>query len=108
MKILLNDLVQIISGKDRGRQGKVLRSSPKSRSLIVEGLNIFTKHVKPQSGQPGSIVKKERQIDISKVALICPSCKKVTRVGYQIDKSGDKNRICRKCKTVIELTPKKK
>ena len=106
MKILKGDKVKILIGKDKGREGLVVKSFPKKSSLVVKDLNIFKKHVKPTQGKPGSIVEKERPIYISKVALICPECKKTTRVGYKIDKSGEKYRICKKCNSIIVGTAK--
>jgi large subunit ribosomal protein L24 len=101
MKILKGDKVKILIGKDKGREGQVVKSFPKKSSVVIQGLNIFKKHVKPSQGRPGSIVEKERPFHISKVTLICPECKKTTRVGYKIDKSGTKYRICKKCQAVI-------
>ena len=101
MKILKGDKVKVLIGKDKNREGEVVKSFPKKSSVVVKGLNIFKKHVKPSQGRPGSIVEKERAIYISKVALVCPECKKTTRVGYKIDKSGTKYRICKKCQAVI-------
>jgi large subunit ribosomal protein L24 len=101
MKILKGDKVKILIGKDKGREGEVIKSFPKKSSIVVQGLNIFKKHVKPSQNRPGSIVEKERPFYISKVALICPECKKTTRVGYKIDKSGTKYRICKKCQAII-------
>ncbi|MFA5750196.1 MAG: 50S ribosomal protein L24 [Candidatus Shapirobacteria bacterium] len=101
MKILKGDKVKVLIGKDKGREGVVVKSFPKKSSVVVKDLNIFKKHVKPTQGHQGSIVEKERAIYISKVMLICPECKKTTRVGYKIDKSGEKYRICKKCQAVI-------
>jgi len=101
MKILKGDKVKVLIGKDKGREGVVVKSFPKKSSVIVENLNIFKKHVKPTQGKAGGIVEKERAIYISKLILICPECKKATRVGYKIDKSGEKYRICKKCKAVL-------
>jgi len=97
MKILKGDKVKILIGKDKGREGVVQKSFPKKSNLIVKDLNIFKKHVKPTQNQKGGIVEKERAIHISKLILICPECQKTTRVGYKIDKSGEKYRICKKC-----------
>jgi large subunit ribosomal protein L24 len=102
MKILKGDKVKVLIGKDKGREGEVIKSFPKKSSVVVQGLNIFKKHVKPSQNRPGSIVEKERPFHISKVILICPECKKTTRVGYTIDKSGTKYRICRKCNTILK------
>jgi len=101
MKIIKGDKVKILIGKDKGREGEVTKSFPKKSSVVVQGLNIFKKHIKPSQKRPGSIVEKERPFHISKVILICPECKKTTRVGYKIDKSGTKYRICKKCQAVL-------
>ncbi len=106
MKILKGDKVQVLIGKDKGRQGLVIKSFPKKSSLVVKDLNIFKKHLKPTQGKPGSILEKERPIHISKLAFVCPECKKVARVGYKFDKSGQKYRICKKCKSIIVDTLK--
>jgi large subunit ribosomal protein L24 len=81
---------------------------PKKDKIVIKGLNIFKKHIKATQGRPGSIVEKERAMTVSKVALICPACKKTVRVAYQIDKSGEKSRICRKCKSVLNNPAVKK
>ena len=95
------DKVKVLLGKDKGREGEVVRSFPKNNEIVVKGLNLFKKHIKATQNQPGSIIEKERPLAVSKVALICPECKKVTRVGYQIDKSGDKYRVCKKCQALL-------
>ncbi len=107
MKILKGDKVKILIGKDKGREGEVVKTFPKKMSVVVKDLNIFKKHVKPSQNRPGSIVEKERPIHISKVVLICPECKKTTRVGYKIDKSGAKYRICRKCNAILKQSSAK-
>jgi len=106
MKILKGDKVEILIGKDKGRSGEVLRVFTKSEEIIVKGLNLFKKHIKPSQGQKGSIVEKERAIKASKTILICPSCGKKIRVAYSIDKNGDKSRICRKCQAIIVANKK--
>lgn len=108
MKILKGDTVKILIGKDKGREGLVTKSMPKKDRVVVQGMNIFKKHVKPSQGRPGSIIEKERAMIVSKVALICPNCKKTVRVAYQIDKSGEKTRICRKCKSILNSPVVKK
>ena len=91
------DEVMIISGKDRGKKGKVLEISPSEGKVIVEGRNMVTKHVKPRKqGQLGGIVKAEGALYACKVMPICPKCSKPTRVGHKID--GDKKvRVCKHC-----------
>ncbi|MFA6518766.1 MAG: 50S ribosomal protein L24 [Candidatus Shapirobacteria bacterium] len=101
MKILKGDKVSIIVGKDKGRSGEVIRAIPKSLKVVVKGLNLFKKHIKPAQGRPGAIVEKERPLLVSKVMFICPSCQKPARVGYQINDSKQKSRICRRCKAII-------
>jgi large subunit ribosomal protein L24 len=101
MKILKGDKVKILIGKDKGREGEVVKTMPKKDKIVVKGLNLYKKHIKPSQGKPGSIIEKERSLTVSKVAVICPSCKKTMRVAYLIDKSGEKSRICRKCKSVL-------
>lgn len=91
------DEVMIISGKDKGKKGKVLEVSPSEGKVIVEGRNIVTKHVKPRAqGQIGGIVKAEGALYACKVMPVCPKCNKATRVGHKIE--GDKKvRICKHC-----------
>ena len=92
------DQVMIISGKDKGRTGKVLQVSPKEGKVIVEKLNMVTKHVKPRkAGDPSGIVKAEGALYACKVVPVCPKCNKPTRVGHQINKEGKKERVCKKC-----------
>jgi large subunit ribosomal protein L24 len=100
MKIKVNDKVEVMVGKDKGKQAKVT-SVVDAQRVIVEGVNKFKRHVKKQNDNPGGIVEIERAMDVSKVQLICPSCKKITRIGYQVDKSG-KIRVCKKCQASID------
>ena len=100
MKIKKNDTVMVMTGKgvDKGKTGKVLAADPKNGKLIVEGINVAMKHQKPmKQGDEGGIIKKETPIYACKVMLVCPSCKKPTRVGYSIDAEGNKSRVCKKC-----------
>ncbi len=91
------DEVMIISGKDKGKTGKVLQVSPTEQKVIVEGCNMVTKHVKArQQGQLSGIVKAEGAMYASKVMPICPKCKKPVRVAHEI-KNDKKIRVCRKC-----------
>ncbi|MCL2018635.1 MAG: 50S ribosomal protein L24 [Oscillospiraceae bacterium] len=95
------DEVMVISGRDRGKRGKVLEVSPKEGKVIVEGRNIVTKHVKPKKqGQLGGIVKAESAIYACKVMPVCPKCDKATRVGKEI-KKDEKVRVCKKCGAVL-------
>ena len=97
MKIKKNDQVLIIAGNDKGKKGKVLRSIPVKSRIVVEGIALVKKNVKPKkSGQKGQIVSAPRAINISNVELVCSKCGKATRVGYEIVE-GKKYRICKKC-----------
>ena len=97
MNIKKGDTVIVISGKDKGKKGKVIKAMPKENKLIVEGVNIVSKHVKPRKmGEAGGIIKAESALYADKVQLICPKCSQPTRVGHAID--GDKKvRVCKKC-----------
>lgn len=101
MKLHKGDNVKMLSGKDHGKSGKILAIFPEDNKVIVEGLNTIKKHTRArQQGQKGSIVVKERRVNIASVALICKSCGKQTRIGYRIE--GDqKMRICRKCQGLL-------
>ena len=93
-----DDNVVILTGRDRGKQGKVLEVSPSEQKVIVEGCNIISKHVKPRRiGETGGIVKAESPIYACKVQLVCPKCKKPTRVGHKVNEGGKKERLCKKC-----------
>ena len=101
MKLLKGDLVLITAGKDKGRTGKITKSLPKEQKVLVEGINLKKKHVRPKKeGEKGQVVDIPSAMDVSNVKVICPKCGKATRVGYTIDKDI-KNRICKKCKQVI-------
>ncbi len=95
MHVKTGDKVMVISGKDKGKTGKVLQVSPKEGKVIVEGINMVTKHVKPKRmGEQGGIVKAEGALYASKVMPICPKCGKATRVGHVL-KDGKKLRVCK-------------
>ena len=97
------DTVVVISGKDKGKKGKVLAVSPKEGKIIVEKVNMVSKHVKPRRmGEQGGIVKAEGAMYASKVQLVCPKCKKQTRVAHKFDDKGNKIRICAKCKEELK------
>jgi large subunit ribosomal protein L24 len=97
-KIKKNDMVLVISGKDKGKQGKVLEVFPKEKRAIVEKINLVKKAMRPRSQeQRGGIVSVEAPIYLSKLMLICKSCNRPTRVGFKILEDGTKTRICKKC-----------
>ena len=90
------DEVIVIQGKDRGKKGKVLQVSPSEGKVIVEKVNIVSKHVKPRKmGESGGIIKAESALYADKVQLICPKCGQATRVGHIIE-DGKKFRVCKK------------
>lgn len=97
MKIKKDDIVLIISGKDKGKKSRVLRVLPKEEKIVVENVNILKKHMKPRkSGEKGQILQIPGPICISKIKLICSKCGKATRVGHKIVEQK-KYRICKKC-----------
>jgi large subunit ribosomal protein L24 len=98
LKIRKGDRVRVLTGKDRGKEGEVMRALPKDRKVIVDGVNVAKKHQRPtRATQQGGIIDKDMPIPVANVALVCPSCGKPTRVGYKFDKSGQKVRVCHKC-----------
>lgn len=101
MKIRKNDTIKIIAGKDKGKTGKVLKVLPKRRKILVEGLNLYRKHVRPRrQGEKGEIVLVPRPIDVSNIMLICPHCGRAVRIGYRFE-AERKVRICKKCGAMI-------
>ncbi len=96
LHVKTGDTVVILSGKDKGKKGKVLEASPKEQKIIVEGCNMVTKHVKPtRAGQAGGIVKAEGAFYASKAMLVCPKCNKPTRIAHKISEDGTKSRVCK-------------
>ncbi len=101
MRVKKNDTVLIISGKYRGRKGKILKAFPKKDKVLIEGINLRKKHQKPKkTGDKGQIIGIPAPIHVSNVKIICPKCKKATRIGYRIE-GGEKYRICKKCDKTI-------
>ena len=98
MNTKTNDTVIVLSGKDKGKKGKILESMPTVGKVLVEGVNVAAHHVKPRKqGQEGGIIRKETPIRACKVMLVCPKCNKPTRVGHKILSDGTKSRVCKKC-----------
>ena len=97
MNIKKNDTVVVLSGKDKGKRGKVLGTVPADAKVVVEGINMATCHMKPrQQGEEGGIVRREAAIYASKVQVVCPKCDKGTRVAHKFN--GDKKvRVCKHC-----------
>lgn len=97
-KIRKGDTVQVITGKDRGKRGKVLRVMPKKGRAVVEGVNLVKRHVGRRRGvtQTG-IITQEAPIHLSNLMLVCPSCGRAVRVGFRFLEDGRKVRVCKKC-----------
>lgn len=103
MKIKKGDTVQVISGKDKGKKGKVILTFSRRDRLQVEGVNKVIRHTRPKrEGEKGQRVEISAPIHVSNVMLICPKCGKPTRVGYKVLEKGKKKRVCKKCGEVIK------
>ena len=97
MNVKKGDTIVVLSGKDKGKQGKVLGTIPSEDKVVVEGVNMVTCHVKPRrQGETGGIVQREAAMYASKVQVVCPKCKKGTRVAHRIE-NGKKSRVCKHC-----------
>ena len=99
-----NDNVIVVTGRDRGKRGRVLRVVPTKNRVIVEGVNFIKRHTKPnpQRNVKGGIVEREAGLDASNVQLLCPECGKQTRVGRRRQDDGKRVRICVKCEGVVD------
>ncbi|MBQ8536760.1 MAG: 50S ribosomal protein L24 [Clostridia bacterium] len=106
MHVRSKDQVVVISGKDKGKKGKVLTAYPKAGKVVVEGVAMVTKHQKARAqGQQGGIIHKEAAIDASNVMLVCPKCNTATRVAHKVtvvDGNRKMVRVCKKCKADID------
>lgn len=103
MRIKKGDRVRVISGKDAGKEGKVLRRDVDKETIVVENINIVTKSVRPSQKDPrGGLVKQEAAFNSAKAMLVCPSCGKPTRVGRAFLDSGKKVRVCKKCGEIVD------
>lgn len=100
-KVKKGDTVKMLSGKDRGKTGKVIHVQPKDGKVSVEGLNLVKKHVRPRrQGEKGEVVAVPRFVPVSTVGVVCSNCGKATRVGFRIEKE-EKIRFCKKCKSAL-------
>lgn len=103
MKIKKNDKVKILSGKDKGKEAKVIQVLPGYGKVVIEGLNLKYKNLRPRKqGEQGQKIEYPGPMSVSNVTLICPKCNKTTRVGYKMLDNKKKVRICKKCKSEIE------
>ena len=107
MKIKVNDNVLVIAGKDKGKTGKVTRTIARDEKIVVEKVNMRTKHIKKSQTKPGSKVTFEAPMQVSNVMIVCPQCKKRTRVGYIKLEDNKKQRVCKKCKETLDSVTKK-
>ena len=111
MNVRSGDTVEIITGsvESRGKRGRVIVCDPKTNRVVVEGLNLVTKHRKPRSAQEqGGKFEQPRPIDVSNVALVCPKCGQATRVGHVLGDNGQYLLACKKCGAVIDTKAEKK
>ena len=111
LNVKKDDTVVVISGKDKGKKGKITAAFPKTGKVVVEGVNMVTKHQKARNAmQPGGIIHKEAPIDASNVMLVCPKCGKAARVSHKVtmvetENGGKKRkmiRVCKKCQAEID------
>nr|WP_134642957.1 50S ribosomal protein L24 [Ammonifex thiophilus] len=103
MHVKKGDTVLVLTGKDAGKKGKVLRVIPEEQRVIVEKVNIVKRHMRPTRQFPqGGIIEKEAPIHASNVMLVCPKCSRPTRIGHRILPEGKKSRVCKKCGELID------
>jgi large subunit ribosomal protein L24 len=103
VQIRKNDSVMVISGKERGKTGKVLRVNPKEDAVIIERINVVKRHTKPRGPQQaGGIVEKEASIPASNIMIMCDKCNAPVRIGKKILADGNKVRVCRRCGEALD------
>lgn len=101
MRIRKNDTIKIITGKDKGKTGKVLKVFPEKGKILIEGLNIYKKHVRPKrEGEKGQTISVPRPLDVSNIMLLCLTCDKATRTGFRFEEKR-KVRYCKKCSATL-------
>ena len=110
LRIKKGDQVVVLAGKDKGRQGKVIQTIPKESAVIVDGINIVTKHQRPRqtnratpTTQTGRI-QKPAPLSAGKVMLVCPRCGKPSRIGHTVAENGHRVRVCKQCGELIDVT----
>ncbi len=103
LKIKKGDNVVVITGRDKGKSGTVLRVNPKESRVLVQGINVVKRHSRPSAGQSGGIIEKELSIHVSNVALVDPKTSKPTRVGFKVMEAGRKVRVARRSGEVIDI-----
>jgi len=108
MKLKLNDTVRIITGKDKGKEGKIIKVLRKQGKITVEKVNMRTKHIKKTAERPGEKITFEAPFDASNAMIYCSNCKSISRIGYKKLENGKKQRICKKCKESLDKEVKRK
>ena len=106
LHIKKGDNVYVLSGKNRGRRGKILKVFPDTSRVLIESVNIVVKHQKPQRTNPGGIIRQEAPIHSSNVMLICEKCRTPTKIGKRVLENGEKVRICKKCDEIMDTISK--
>lgn len=107
MNLRVNDQVEVITGKDKGRVGKILRIDSPPNRAVVERLNMIKRHTKPTDAtQPGQIIEREASLHISNLMFVCPECAKTVRIGKKLLEDGSKVRVCKSCDATIETNKK--
>ncbi len=102
IKVRRGDTVKVLRGRDRGKEGKIMAVIFKERRVIVEGLNMVSQHVKPRrSNEKGQRVRIAAPLQVSNVQVICPQCRKATRITIRRNEDGSRDRVCKKCQAVI-------
>lgn len=101
-KIRREDTVLVIKGKERGKTGVIRQMIPHKRRVIVTGVNMVKRHMRPRAERPGGIIEREGSIHVSNVMIICKSCNKPTRVGFRFRENGSKVRFCRHCNQPLD------
>ena len=107
MNIVKNDTVLVVSGNEKGKQGRVLKTFPKTKRVIVEGVKLIKRHTKPSQKNPqGGIIEKESAVHVSNVMVVCPKCGNVIRVKHKLLESGKSMRVCRSCSEMLTVEEK--
>lgn len=100
-KFKIGDKIKITAGKDKGQTGRIIKLFPHKDKVLIEGKNLYTRHLKASAGKPGSKLQLPRPLPTANLALVCPSCLKTTRIGFDITQKP-KLRVCRRCDQVIK------
>jgi large subunit ribosomal protein L24 len=98
MRVHKGDVVEVLSGKHRGRRGQVMRAYPAKGTVIVDGANMAKRHSKPRGAtMQGGIIDKDMPLPVSAVAIVCSACGRPSRIGMRVDEAGRKLRVCKRC-----------